>query len=148
MSFLYKGFSTDGMLNIIARHKYTYMVNLDYCSKKGWQLTIMNDHHGNFDAFGTIPQVLMKAFHPYLPEAEAERARVSERFNIIQYARGPKFIGIDMAKSKDFTSVITRQITNNIGHVPRDRPLLKCKHGTILYGVNCLQCARERKRDK
>lgn len=146
MSFIYKGFSTDGMLNIIARHKDTYMVNLDYCSKKGWQLTIVNDHHGNFDAFGTIPQVLMKAFNPYLPEAKAERDKFSQMFNTIRNASNPEFIGIDMAKDKDCTAEITIQKSNNIGHVPKGRSPLKCQHGTILYGIHCLQCEREKKK--
>lgn len=148
MSFLYNGFSTEAMLNFMANHKDTHMVNLDYCGSKGWQLAVYNDCYGEFEMIGTIPQIMMKAFKPYLKQAKAERAEFQKLFSDIQKVGG-RSIGVDMANGSDQHAEMIIRKTRNIGPTfLKTAPPLKCKHGTILYGVNCLQCAREKDNEK
>lgn len=138
MSFIYKGFSTEAMLNIMADHENTTFIELVSLGKKAvWKLTIHNDKHANFEDYGTIARLLIKAFEPYYPEARATRDEWSNFFDYLAnpQRRTPRpmeiVFGVDWSDGSDY-SVETK----------------KCKHGTILYGVNCLQCARERKHDK
>lgn len=148
MSFLYNGFSTEAMLNFMANHKDTHMVNLDYCGSKGWQLAVYNDCYGEFEMIGTIPQIMMKAFKPYLKQAKAECAEFQKLFSDIQQKVGGRTISVDMANGPDQHAEMIIRKTRIIGHVPKDRPLLKCKHGTILYGMECLNCKREKDNEK
>lgn len=121
MSFLYNGFSTEAMLNFIANHEDTVIVQLTFLGPRmGWEISIISDKYGELGFIGTIPQIMMKAFKPYLEEAKASREIVRHIFEEIH------------KKASDDTFVVKESVKalqlRNIGHAPKDRPPAKCKH--------------------
>ncbi len=71
----YDGFDVQAMLNFMSEEANT--IKLEKIDARKWRLYVLSDGYGEFELEGTLFQVVMKAFKPYLNEAQIERERVS-----------------------------------------------------------------------
>ncbi|ENM4022570.1 hypothetical protein DDN27_003439 [Vibrio cholerae] len=68
----YDGFDIQAMLNFMSERADN--IKLEKVDSRKWRLYVYHDIHGEFELEGTLFQVVMKAFKPYLYEARKERA--------------------------------------------------------------------------
>lgn len=74
----YNGFDVQAMLNFMSESADKIELSkLDY---RKWQLYVLSAEHGEFEMEGTLFQITMKAFKPYLPYAKSQLLEVQKLF--------------------------------------------------------------------
>ncbi|MCG9699664.1 hypothetical protein L1D19_05895 [Vibrio natriegens] len=75
----YNGFDVQAMLNFMSEK--ADKIELSKLDSRKWRLFVLSVKHGEFEMEGTLFQITIKAFKPYLPYAESQRLEVQKLFN-------------------------------------------------------------------
>lgn len=121
MSFIYCGFSTEAMINFMAKHSKTSHFKMEHeGSESGvFSLVISNKKYGVFNNHGrSLTGLVSQAFKPYLDEAKEDREQFSSKFQSLIRPRTYKIQaskGIGDIKMVDDEFKCVRRIAAELG---------------------------------